>query len=179
MTTVALDIVINSQGATAGAQQIDEALKKVQQSAKQTEDAMKRVAGGSGTGLPASSPFTPSSPFGPTPSSPGVPPSPSPSPYDPSRQTLNNIFAGTGGTVQIAQGIAQTSKALGELNVQAALFSSSRTLIEVGRTAGDFIRLSESIGMSSGALGALSKAFGPIAIATTVIGSIVRIMALF
>lgn len=51
---------------------------------------------------------------------------------------MSAAFQATGGTTQVAGGIAQTAKAFADLNVQAGLFNTSRVLLEIGKTAQDF-----------------------------------------
>ncbi len=57
---------------------------------------------------------------------------------------LRNAFQATGGSIQVAGGIAQTAKAFADLNVAAAAFGSSRALLEVGKTVQDFRELTNT-----------------------------------
>lgn len=59
--------------------------------------------------------------------------------------SMRAAFQATGGSIQVAGGIAQTAKAFGELNTAAAAFGSSRALLEIGKTAQDFRELRESM----------------------------------
>ena len=63
-----------------------------------------------------------------------------------SQQTLNKAFQTSGGAIQVAGGIAQTAKAFADLNVSAAAFGASRTLLEIGRTVQDFRELNVAAG---------------------------------
>lgn len=58
---------------------------------------------------------------------------------------MSAAFQASGGSIQVAGGIAQTAKAFADLNVQAGLFNTSRLLLEVGKTAQDFRELSQGI----------------------------------
>lgn len=95
--------------------------------------------------------------------------------------SLSGAFQIGGGSVQIAQGIAQTAQAFGQLNTQAALFSSARTLLEVGNTVRDFQQFRGAVGGVTSVFGALGLAIraNPIGIIATVIGVAATAMGLF
>lgn len=97
------------------------------------------------------------------------------------RTSLSSAFQFTGGTVQIAQGIAQTARSFGELNTAAAAFSASRVLLEIGQTARDFTNLRGQVGGTVSAWGLLGAAFraNPIGIIATGVGLAATAMALF
>ncbi len=96
-------------------------------------------------------------------------------------RAMSSAFQATGGTIQVAQGITQTAKAFGDLNVSAGLFSSSRALLEIGRTVQDFRSMRSAIGGASGAIGLFSAAFraSPIGVVATVVGLAATAMSLF
>lgn len=69
---------------------------------------------------------------------------------------LNAAFQATGGSIQVAQGISQTAKAIGDLNVAAAGLSASRSLLEVGRIGQDLAGLSGRFGALGTAMARLN-----------------------
>ena len=94
---------------------------------------------------------------------------------------MSAAFQATGGSIQIAGGLAQTAKAFGELNVQAGLFNSSRLLLEIGKTAQDFRELASGVTGVSGAFGVLTTIIkaNPLLAAATAIGAIASAIGLF
>ena len=98
-----------------------------------------------------------------------------------SGSALSAAFQATGGSIQIAQGITNTAKAFGDLNTQAALFGTSRTILELGKTAQDFRNLAGAAGSAGGALGLLGAAWkaSPLGLIATVIGAAAAAMTLF
>lgn len=96
-------------------------------------------------------------------------------------RSLSNAFQATGGSIQIAQGVAQTAKAFGDLNTAAGLFSASRVLLEIGKTADDFRQLNGAVRTSGGlwsSLGAIMRAH-PLLTIASVIGAAASVMSLF
>ncbi len=94
---------------------------------------------------------------------------------------LRDAFKATSGTIQVASGIKQTADAFGSLNNAAGLFSSSRLLLEIGKTADDFRDLRSSVGGTGGvlsSLGLIIKAH-PLLTLASVIGAIASAMSLF
>lgn len=95
--------------------------------------------------------------------------------------SMRAAFQATGGSIQVAGGIAQTAKAFGELNVAAAAFGSSRALLEIGKTVEDFRELAATVGKTGSVfqtLGAIVKA-NPLLTIATVLGSIGSLMSIF
>lgn len=95
--------------------------------------------------------------------------------------SLSNAFQATGGSIQIAQGISQTARAFGDLNTAAGLFSASRVLLEIGKTADDFRQLNGAVRTSGGlwsSLGAIMRAH-PLLTIASVIGAAASAMSLF
>ncbi len=95
--------------------------------------------------------------------------------------SLSGAFQVGGGSVQIAQGIAQTATAFGQLNTQAAAFSAARTALELGNTIRDFQQFRGAVGGVStvfGTLGAVIRA-NPIGAIATAIGLAATAMGLF
>lgn len=107
---------------------------------------------------------------------------------------MNKAFQVTGGSVQVAQGIQQTAKALGEMNIAAAGFGASRSLLELGRLKDDFRDFSSTVttvttdlygvttsvtknGSAWTTLGALIKAH-PLLTIATVLGTVASVMTL-
>lgn len=66
------------------------------------------------------------------------------------RGAMRNLFQATAGTMQVAGGVKMTAEAFGKLNYEVALFSTSRTLLEIGRTAQDFRELALDVDNVSG-----------------------------
>lgn len=95
--------------------------------------------------------------------------------------SLSGAFQTTGGSVQIAQGIAQTAKSFGELNVAAGAFSASRTILELGNTVRDFQQFRTAIGGTTSAFGALGAVIraNPLGAIATAIGLAATAMQLF
>ena len=94
---------------------------------------------------------------------------------------MSAAFQASGGTIQVAGGIAQTAKAFADLNVQAGLFNTSRLLLEVGKTAQDFRELRGQVGGVGTVLqtlGAIIRA-NPILTLATAVGAIAGAMSLF
>lgn len=96
-------------------------------------------------------------------------------------RAMSAAFQVTGGSVQIASGIAATASAFGALNTQAAIFGASRVLLEVGNTARDFGALRSAVGGVTGVLGVLGAAVraNPIGAIATVVGLAASAMAVF
>jgi len=96
-------------------------------------------------------------------------------------RALNAAFATTGGGIQIAQGISQTARAFGELNLASAGFAASRSLLEIGRTAQDFRNLSSAVGATGGMFGTLRAVMRahPILTIASLIGAAASAMSLF
>ena len=92
-----------------------------------------------------------------------------------------SAFQVGGGSVQIAQGIAQTTQALQGLNTQAAAFAAARTALELGNTIRDFQAFRSSVGGVTtvfGTLGAVLRA-NPIGAIATAIGLAATAMSFF
>lgn len=94
---------------------------------------------------------------------------------------MSAAFQATGGSIQIAGGLAQTAKAFGELNIQAGLFSSSRLLLEIGKTTQDFKELASGVKGVGGAFSVLSQIIraNPLLAAATAIGAIASAIGFF
>ena len=93
----------------------------------------------------------------------------------------SSAFQVGGGSVQIAQGIAQTTQALQGFNTQAAAFSAARTALELGNTIRDFQQFRGTVGGVTtvfGTLGAVIRA-NPIGAIATAIGLAATAMGLF
>lgn len=151
-----LELLIDASGMQRGAQQAESALRTVTTAAERTARAVDSVYGGGSVIGGSSGAARPGG-------------------------GLGSVFQATGGSVQIAQGIAQTATAFGQLNAQAALFSSARTLLEVGNTVRDFQQFRTAVGGAAtvfGTLGAVIRA-NPIGAAATAIGLAATSMSLF
>ena len=98
-----------------------------------------------------------------------------------SQQTLNKAFQTSGGAIQVAGGIAQTAKAFADLNVSAAAFGASRTLLEIGKTVQDFRELNVAAGRTGTIFTTLRAimAAHPLMTIVTVLSAVGGAMALF
>jgi len=95
--------------------------------------------------------------------------------------SMRAAFQATGGSIQVAGGIAQTAKAFGELNIAAATFGSSRALLEIGKTVEDFRELAATVGKTGSVfqtLGAIIKA-NPLLSVATALGAVGSLMQVF